>query len=170
MITITGDRENWYVLYTKSRHEKFVESELLNQRIEAFTPKMILRKRWSDRFKYIEEPLFSSYCFAKFSLWNKEKVLSQAGVVNVVSFNKQYVSVQESVVKSLKILMKNKIKIDPCPYFKVGSAVEIKKGPLKGLVGYVEEKRNRNATLVVTVDAILSSVRCVVDVDCVDLA
>lgn len=170
MEAIEVDRENWYVLYTKSRQEKAVESELLKQKIEAFTPKVVLRKRWSDRYKYIEEPLFKSYCFAKFSLWDKRKVLTRTGVVNVVRFNKQYVPVEESVIESLKILIKNKVRIDPCPYFKIGNAVEIKKGPLKGFVGYIEEKRNKNTTLVVTVDAIASSVRCVVDVDCVDLA
>lgn len=44
---------NWYALYTKSRHEKFVESELTNIGIEAFTPTLTIKKRWSDRTKYI---------------------------------------------------------------------------------------------------------------------
>lgn len=160
----------WYVLYTKSRHENFVESQLFKKGIEAFTPKISLRKKWSDRVKIIEEPLFKSYCFAKFSLLDKIKILSQPGVVNIVHFNSQYIPVQESVINSLKILIGNKFRLDPYPYLKVGDKVVIKKGPLKGLEGYIVEKRNKNTSLVVSVDAIASSIKCVVDVDCVNSA
>ena len=161
---------NWYVLYTKGRHEKFVESQLLQKGIEAFTPKVTLRRKWSDRAKLIKEPLFKSYCFARFSLYDKIKLISQQGVVTVVHFKEQYIPVPESVINSLKILTENKVKLDPCPYVKVGNRIVIKKGPLKGVEGFILEKRNRNTSLVVSVDAIASSVQCIVDIDFVDLA
>lgn len=160
----------WYVLYTKSRHEKFVESELMKKGVEAFTPKIILKKRWSDRIKTIEEPLFKSYSFAKFSLFEKIKIISQVGVVKIVNFNGQYIPVSDSVINSLKILMANELKIDPCPYLKEGTRVLIKKGPLKGFEGFIVEKRKKNTELVLSVNAINASVKCVVDVDFVDLA
>lgn len=161
---------NWYALYTKSRHEKFVESELLKKGLETFTPKLTLKRRWSDRVKYVEEPLFKSYCFARFCLRDKVKVVSQDGVVCIVNFNNNYIPIQDSVINSLKILIENELKIDPCPYLKVGERVVIRKGPLKGFEGYIIEKRNRNTTLVVSVDALVSSVKCIVDMDTVDLA
>ena len=160
---------NWYVLYTKARHEKFVEAQLLQKGIEAFTPKITLRRKWSDRTKLIKEPLFKSYCFAKFSLHDKIKALSQKGVVTVVHFKDQYIPVPDSVINSLKILTENKVKLDPCPYAKVGDRIAIKKGPLKGVEGCILEKRNRNTSLVISVEAIASSVQCVVDVDFVEL-
>ena len=159
-----------YVLYTKSHHEKFVESQLLKKEIEAFTPKITLRKRWSDRVKLIEKPLFKSYCFAKFSLTDKIKIVSQLGVVNIVHFNNQYLPVPDSVINSLKILTENKIKLGPYPYLKIGKKIVIGNGPLKGLEGYIVEKRNKHTSLVVSVDAIASSIKCVVDVDYIDLA
>lgn len=159
---------NWYALYTKPRHEKFVESELLKKGIEAYTPKVTLRRRWSDRIKYIEEPIFKSYCFAKLCLKDKIRVVSQDGVVTMVHFNNHYLSIPASVIESLKILIENELKIDPCPYLKVGERVIIKRGPLKGFEGYIIEKRHKNTTLVVSVDAIASSVRCVVDIELVD--
>lgn len=174
--TLRGDNlrceyhEQWYVLYTKSRHEKFVESQLLQKGIKAFTPKIRLKRKWSDRIKIIEEPLFKSYCFAKFSLENKIEVVSQAGVVNIVHFRDQYIPVEETIINSLKILMENKLKLDPYPYLKEGAKVVIKKGPLKGLEGYIVEKRNKHTSLVISVDAIASSIKCIVDIDCVDSA
>lgn len=163
-------REQWYVLYTKSRHEKLVESQLSKKGIEAFTPKITIKKRWSDRVQTIEEPLFKSYCFARFSLSEKTAVLSQRGVVKAVNFKGQYIPVNDSVIESLKILLASKLKIDPCPYLKEGNRVLIKAGPLKGLEGFISEKRKNNSELVVSVDAIGASVKCVVDIDGVDLA
>jgi transcription antitermination factor NusG len=162
--------KEWYALYTKGRHEKFVENKLNGKDIEAYTPKVTLRRKWSDRIKLIDEPLFKSYCFAKFSIDDKKKVITQAGVVNVVHFKDQYIPVPEEVINSLKILTQNKVKLDPCPYIKEGQRVSIKKGPLKGVEGIVIEKRNHNTSLVISIDAIASSVQCVVDMDFIESA
>ena len=158
----------WYALYTRARHEKFVESQLLYKGVEAFTPKIALRKKWSDRIKIIQEPLFKSYCFARFSLDDKAKVVSQVGVVKMIHFKCQYVPVPESVVNSLKIIQANKIQTNPYPYINVGDRVVIKKGPLKGVEGFIIEKRNKNTSLVISVDAICASVKC--DMGSIDLA
>lgn len=162
--------KEWYALYIKGRHEKFVEAKLNAKDIEAYTPKVTLRRKWSDRIKLIEEPLFKSYCFARFSIYEKIKVITQPGIVNVVHFKDQYIPVPEAVINSLKILTENKIKLDPCPYIKEGQRVVIKKGPLKDVEGIVIEKRNRNTSLVISVDTIASSVQCVVDMDFVESA
>ena len=162
--------EHWYALYTKSRHEKFVEESLLKKGIDAFTPKVALRKYWSDRIKIVHEPLFKGYCFAKFALCEKLNAIRQRGVVNLVRFRDQYIPVPESVIQSLKILTEQGIKLDPCPYIKVNDSVVITRGPLKGVEGIVLEKRNKNTTLVISVEAINSAVKCIVDIDSIDLA
>ena len=160
---------NWYALYTRSRHEMLVQTELNNIGIEAFAPTLTIKKRWSDRIKYIEQPLFKSYCFAKFPLTEKRKVLSHKGVVKIVHFKENYISIDESVINSIKILLNTDLKVDPCPYYKIGDKVSIKKGPLKGCEGYIKEKRQKNTALVVSVEAIAVSLQCVVDTDSVDL-
>jgi len=163
MNAINAMNANWYPLYTRSRHEKFVESALIEKGIESFTPTVVLRKRWSDRIKFIEQPLFKSYCFAKFSLEDKITVVSQPGVANIVHFKNQYIPIQDSVIDSLRILIKSKVKIDPHPYLKIGDKIAVKEGPLKGVEGYIIEKRNKNVTLVISIEAIASSIKCVVD-------
>ena len=163
------DKYNWYVLYTKPKHEKAVEGSLLKRKIEAFTPKITLRRRWSDRVKLVEEPLFKSYCFARFLLKDKMSIVSQPGVVDIVNFNKKYTTVNDAVISSLKIVTANELKTDPCPYLKNGNRVMVRRGPFKGLEGYIVEKRNRNTTLVISIDAIAASVKCAIDADYVDL-
>ena len=160
---------NWYAIYTKPRHEKFIEKRLIEKGIEAYTPKAKIRKKWSDRVVLIEEPIFKSYCFAKFKLKDKLKILSCDGVVDLVHFNRHYIPIEESVINSIKILLENNIRLDPYPYLKEGDRVVIKRGPLKGVEGYIIEKRNKNSTIVISVDAICASVSCIVDVDFVEL-
>jgi len=164
------DHQNWYVVYTKPRHEKFVETQLTKKGFEAFTPKATLRKRWSDRIKYIKEPIFKNYCFVKFSLLNKAKIMNQQGISAVIHFNKEYIPVPENTINSLKILTQTSCRIDPCPYIRIGDYVCIKKGLLKGLEGFVLEKRNKNADLVISVEAIATSIKCIVDTDSIESA
>src|SRR5947199_32320 len=53
----------WYSVYTRPRHEKHVLKELNEKHIEAFLPTYKVRRRWSDRYKIVEEPLFKNYLF-----------------------------------------------------------------------------------------------------------
>ena len=154
----------WFALYTKPQHEKFVESALTEKNIESFTPTVLLKKKWSDRVKLIEQPFFKGYCFAKFPIKDKILIVSQRGVVNIVNFRNKYISVQDSVIDSLKILVENKVKIDPYPFLKTGDRIRVKRGPLKNIEGYIIEKRSKSSTsLAISIEAIVSSVRCVID-------
>ena len=57
--------QKWYAVYTKPRWEKKVNSLLLQKGIEVYCPLNKVRRKWSDRIKTIEEPLFKSYVFVK---------------------------------------------------------------------------------------------------------
>jgi len=52
---------SWYALYTRPCHEKQVLEDLTKRGIEAFLPTYKVRRRWSDRYKVVEEPLFKNY-------------------------------------------------------------------------------------------------------------
>lgn len=155
--------ENWFVLYTKSRHEKLINWDLNRRQIEAFLPLRRIKRRWSDRSVVIEEPLFKSYLFVKTQLARKTEVLRTKGAVQFVRFNSQPVTVQESVIFSLKRLVDEAIAIDPFPYFNTGDRIFIKSGPFKGTEGFIQRKDARKCRLIVSVDAIQSSVSVEID-------
>jgi transcription antitermination factor NusG len=79
-----GSRKNWYVIYTKPRWEKKVYSLLIDKEIEAYCPLNRVRRKWSDRIKWVEEPLFKSYVFVKVTEENLTGVRLINGVVNFV--------------------------------------------------------------------------------------
>jgi len=78
------ERKNWYVLYTKPRWEKKVFELFLSKGMEAYCPLNKVRKKWSDRIKWVEEPLFKSYVFVKVRDGEKTEVRMVNGVVNFV--------------------------------------------------------------------------------------
>ncbi|MGV3684478.1 MAG: UpxY family transcription antiterminator [Daejeonella sp.] len=72
---------NWYVLYTRSRCEKAVAEKLASSGIEVYCPLLKRKKLWSDRWKWVEEPLFRSYCFVRIEDCERDSVFTASGVV-----------------------------------------------------------------------------------------
>jgi len=75
---------HWYALYTKPRWEKKVHALLTEKKIQSYCPLNKVRKKWSDRIKTVEEPLFKSYVFAHVNEEEQTKVRMTAGVMNFV--------------------------------------------------------------------------------------
>ena len=75
---------HWYAIYTKPRWEKKVHALLTEKKIESYCPLNKVRKKWSDRIKTVEEPLFKSYVFARVNEEEQTKVRLTAGVMNFV--------------------------------------------------------------------------------------
>jgi transcription antitermination factor NusG len=75
---------HWYAIYTKPRWEKKVHALLSEKKIESYCPLNKVLKKWSDRMKTVEEPLFKSYVFARVNEEEQLKVRMTAGVMNFV--------------------------------------------------------------------------------------
>ena len=53
----------WLVIYTKPRQEKKLAERLQQAGYTVYCPTQRMKKRWSDRWKWIEQPLFTSHIF-----------------------------------------------------------------------------------------------------------
>ena len=69
----------WYVVRTRSRHEKTVRDQLVRREVETFLPIAERWSRWKDRRKKVAFPLFPGYCFARFALVDRLRVLNVVG-------------------------------------------------------------------------------------------
>jgi transcription antitermination factor NusG len=78
------DKKKWWVVYTKPRWEKKVNQFLTEKGMESYCPLNKVRKKWSDRVKTVEEPLFKSYVFVRVTEEDQTKVRMTNGVVNFV--------------------------------------------------------------------------------------
>ncbi len=149
--------KKWIAVYTKPRHEKTVEKELQIKEFEVYLPLLKQRRKWSDRKKWVEFPLFRSYIFVKTEIINALFVLQTLGVVKVVKFGGEVAVIQNDSIQAIKLMIEGGYMPEATDYFVKGDPVEVKDGPLKGLVGEVIRVDNHDR-LLVRVDAIQHSV------------
>lgn len=157
---------NWYALRTKSRHEKLVRDQLGKQGIEPLLPTVKRLSQWKDRRKEIEVPLFSGYCFVRFSQQEKEPVQKTTGVVEIVGSGTRPEPIPEQEIDALRRLMTSVLPYDPHPYLHEGMRVEVVRGPLQGIHGILLRKEKRHR-LVIGVHLIQQA--AVVEIDVNDI-
>lgn len=93
---------NWFVIYTKSRYEKVVAEKLQALGIRVYCPMLKTKRRWSDRWKWVEEPLFRSYCFVCLSDSERDEVFNVSGVVRYLYHCGRPAIVREKEIELLK--------------------------------------------------------------------
>jgi transcription termination/antitermination protein NusG len=142
------NRLHWYALRTRSRHEKLVRDQLDKQGIEPLLPTVKRLSQWKDRKKEIEVPLFSGYCFVRFGQSAKLPVQKVSGVVEIVGSGSRPEPIPDDEIEALKTLMVSVLPYDPHPYLHEGMAVEVVRGPLRGVRGMLLRKDKRHRLLV----------------------
>ena len=146
--------QKWYVVQTRSRFEKKCFEQLILMGINVYLPTQKVKKKWSDRVKEIETPLFSGYLFVQFEEKEKYTILNTNGIVRFVSFSGDYASVSEKQIESLKNIEKAESSIEIVEMnFIEGDEVKISSGPLKGLEAKIVQF-NGKRKLLLNIDAI----------------
>jgi len=143
----------WFALRTLPRHEKLVHERLAGRGVESFLPLWERWSRWQDRRKMVAVPLFPGYCFARFSLVDKGRVVKAGGVIEIVGSAGVPEPVDEREIGSLQTLVRSRLEYDPQPALVDGMEVEVIRGPLTGVRGVVVRKESR-CRLVILVDVI----------------
>ncbi len=157
---------NWYALSTRARHEKKVHSQLVQKGIISFLPLQTFHRRWSDRYKKVEEPLFSCYVFVKIALKDRLQALQTDGAVRLVSFNGVPATIPESQINAIRGILENQIPLERVDYLTPGQRIEVVQGPLRGSTGILAEIKNRQR-LVIRIDSIMQAIS--VDIDMRDV-
>jgi transcription antitermination factor NusG len=94
--------KKWLAIYTRPRWEKKVNLLLQEKGVESYCPLNKVKRKWSDRVKIIEEPLFKSYVFVKVSDEEKTTVRMTTGVMNFVYWNKKPAVIKEKEILTIK--------------------------------------------------------------------
>ena len=130
----------WYAIKTRSRHEKRVRDQLVQRDVDTFLPLCESWRQWKDRKKKVELPLFPGYCFARFPLIEKLRVLNVLGVADLVSINGRPEPIREDELDAIQHLVSTKLQFDPHPFLEEGMDVEVVRGPLAGVRGKLLRK------------------------------
>ena len=152
------DIARWYAVHTRSRHERVVVQRLQDRGITTFLPIVNEIRRWSDRRKTVELPLFSCYVFVKLAPTseNRLQVLTVDSVLNFVGVRGQGTAIPDEQINAIRMLVEEQLPWHTYPFLKIGQRVRIRDGALNGVEGILVS-RNGEHTLVISIDAIQRS-------------
>jgi len=151
-------QSQWFAVRTRSRHEKLVARQLENQGIESFLPVISQMRKWSDRHKQVETPLFSGYAFLRMIHTSDERVrvLRTQGVVSFVGVQGTGTPIPDRQIDDIKTLVASKIPYQERPYLRLGQRVRVRGGALDGVQGILVAE-NGDQSLVISVEPIQRS-------------
>lgn len=140
----------WYAVYTKPRWEKKVAALLLQRGLESYCPLNKVRRRWSDRMKTVEEPLFKSYVFVKSDEAARAAVRMTDGVINFVYWNGKPAVIKDREISIIKRFLDEyenvtlqKIEVG------VNERVRVIAGPMMEAEGRVLELKHKTAKVAI---------------------
>ena len=156
--------EHWYALQTRVHRERVVEQRLQERGVATFLPTITEVRRWSDRKKKIEFPLFASYLFVRLSprKVDRLRVLCVDGVFQFVGTRGEATPIPEEQIDAVRTLISGQLTWSYHPFLKIGQRVRIRSGALQGIEG-VLVSRSGESTLVISVDAIQRSMAVRID-------
>lgn len=161
------DQGSWCVLQVVPRHEYTVARTLAWRGYVHFLPTCWVHRRWSDRVKVIEQPLFPGYVFCRIQQALMQLVRGTPGIIRIVSFGRNPCPIPEDEIEAIRRMLLSKREISPVPYLQAGQKVEVIAGPLAGVTGIIIRVKHSHR-LVMSIDLIMKSIA--VEVDCSEVA
>jgi len=134
----------WFALQVRTRCENVVGAHLNGKGFEWFLPLYKCRRRWSDRFKEIELPLFPGYVFCRLNVLDRLPVLMIPGVSLIVGFGKTPAPIDESEIAGIQAAVQSGLPAEPWQFLQIGQKVRIEQGPLCGLEGILQGFRGHH--------------------------
>jgi transcriptional antiterminator RfaH len=139
----------WYAAYTKSRNEKKVLARLTEGGFEAYLPILRKRHKWSDRLKWVEEPLIKSYIFIHVNEREYYNAINTPGLVCYVTFEGKAASIPDWQIDTLKMLLHEGAEMEISnERFAPGQKIIVVSGQLVGMRGEMIEYRGKKKVLV----------------------
>lgn len=127
---------NWYVVKTKNLAEKKVYERLLAAGFETYLPLLSVWRIWSDRKKKVEKPLIPSVVFVHVSPADLKLIYPILGVASILTYLGKPAIVRDYEIQNLRILLQQEDPetIKTIERFENGEAVEVVRGPFKGVI------------------------------------
>jgi len=125
-----------------------VNGLLLQKGIESYCPLNKVRRKWSDRIKTIEEPLFKSYVFVKIAEEDRSKVRMTNGVVNFVYWNGKPAIIREKEIQTIRRFLDEYENVEVMKMeFEPEDRVRVIAGPMMDQEGKIIEVKNKTVKL-----------------------
>jgi transcriptional antiterminator RfaH len=161
-----GQLADWFVLRTKSRHEKALAGELRSRGIASFLPLITATKYYGGRKALVELPVFPGYLFLRGEVDQAYEADRTRHVAQIIKVTDQTRLDRE--LRNIHLALCGHAPLDPYPYLRAGVRVEVRDGPFRGLQGIVEE-RGRRDRLILQVEILGRAVALEIDPSLLDV-
>ena len=152
----------WFAIMVKANREKYATNFLESAGYKCFLPLSKLARRWSDRTKISEMPLFPGYFFCRMDPQNRLPVLMTPCVIQIVGTGRTPIPANEEEIAAIQRLVESGLSTMPWPHVQVGNVARIEEGPLRGLSGIVIKIKS-GLKLVLSVNLLHRSVAVEID-------
>lgn len=134
----------WLAIYTRPRWEKKVNQLLQEKGFECYCPLNKVRRKWSDRIKVVEEPLFKSYVFVKVNETDRTAVRMTNGAINFVYWAGKPAVIKEREIVAIKRFLDEYENVEARPVdIKLNQRVRVTNGTLMDQEGKVIDIRHK---------------------------
>jgi len=132
--------------------------------ITNFLPLIASVRRWSDRRKVVQLPLFPCYTFVRLdhSAAQRLSMFRTPGVVRLVGVRQEGVPIPDKQIEDVRQILVQSIACAPHPFLKVAQRVRVRGGCLDGIEGLLLACYP-SRTLIVSVEPIQRSLAICVE-------
>jgi transcription termination/antitermination protein NusG len=123
----------WYALKVRTGSERMVATVLRSRGFAPYCPTQKVRRRYSDRMKMIDAPMFPGYVFCQFDVHKKLPVISTPGVDYIVGFSNGPIAIPEQELVNVRRLIDSGA--SPIRSLVCGERVRVTSGILEGVEG-----------------------------------
>jgi transcription antitermination factor NusG len=153
---------SWHALKVRVGSETAVVNALETRGFTSYCPTQQERRRYSDRMKVVEKPLFPGYVFCSFDIAKKLPVVSCPGVDYIVGCAGVPAPIPEAQIEGIRRMVQAGAVASE--RFAAGDRVRVMHGPLQGIEGILV-REPRGQRLVVSVELLNRGASLLIDQD-----
>jgi transcription antitermination factor NusG len=143
----TPTRE-WFAVQVWSGREQSSAIHLRQRGYDVFLPCYRERRRWSDREKVVNRPLFAGYVFCRVDVDVAGKIVTAPGVIRIVGDGGRPLPIPAHEIEAIQRIVDTRLAVEPWQAMRAGQRVRVEVGPLRGIEGVVVTVRNRHRMVV----------------------
>jgi len=138
----------WYAIQVRPKYEKQVVQSIGCKEINTFLPLYAEKRKWSDRVKELEVPLFDGYVFCQLDITKRLPILQTPGVIRFVGLGKTPIPVDGREMEAVRTVVDSGSVFRPWKYLREGDEVRIDEGPLRNVEGILVSDKEQSHVVV----------------------
>jgi transcription antitermination factor NusG len=161
-MNLNGFENAWFAIQVRPKYEFLTSTILRSKGYEEFVPSYVSIRRWSDRSKKLNVPLFTGYVFCRFNEHACAQVITTPGVIRIVGTGSRIMAIEDAEIEAIRTAVNSGKPVEPCAYLAVGDRVCVTEGAMAGIQGILVRYSNRHQ-LILSVELIHGSMAIEID-------